>query len=306
MPSFAPLRKITQTKRLGAEVILVNGGFDDAMAHAKKVAKENDMTFIHAFDDPYIIAGQGTIGLEILREHPDIDTIVVPIGGGGMIAGIALAAKHINKDIKVIGVEPVRAASMQNSLTLGLPTMLEKIVTIADGVAVGMPGNLAFDVCKKYLDDIIVVTEDEIAGAILYLMEEGKMVVEGAGAVAFAAILAGKIQTENKKVATVVSGGNIDVSMLARIIDQGLIKHGRKTTISTIVPDRPGNLSHVVSTVSKLGGNILEIQHERSQLDIEIDQVRINIKFESRDHDHIKEIIAELDKIGHSVKEING
>lgn len=306
MPSFAPLRKITSTKRLGAEIILVDGGFDDAMSHAKKLAKDNDMTFIHAYDDPYIISGQGTIGLEILNEHPDIDTIIVPIGGGGMIAGIALAVKNINKDVKVIGVEPVAAASMQNSLKLGLPTMLEKTKTLADGVAVGIPGHLAFDICKEHLDDIMDVTEDEIAGAILYLMEEGKMVVEGAGAVAFAAILAGKIDTKNNKVAVVVSGSNIDVSLLARIIDQGLIKNGRKTTISTIVPDRPGNLAHVVSTVSKMGGNILEIQHERSQLDIEIGQVRININFESRNHDHIKEIIVELEKIGHTVIEING
>ena len=302
MPRFAPLQKITATERLGAKVILHGDVFDDAYAYALEQARERHMVLIHAFDDPYVIAGQGTMALEILEDVPDVSTIFLPIGGGGMAAGIGVAVKSIRPDIRLVGVEPRGAASMKSSFDAKHLMKLPNAATIADGVAVKSPGTLNYELCKSYLDDILTVEEDEIARTILYLMERGKLVVEGAGAVPIAALLFGHYDTHKHKTVAIASGGNIDVTMLARIIDRGLLKAGRKVTLQTNISDRPGELSDVLQSVSQTGANIVNIHHERSRAHLELKEVRLEFTLETRDRAHISAIIHDLNTKGYHVK----
>ncbi len=301
MPSGAPLSKIEATKKYGSSVVLVNGVYDDAYSKAIELSKEKGYTFAHPFDDERVIAGQGTIGLEILQQLPEVDIVVAPIGGGGLISGLAYAIKSIKPSCKVIGVQAENAPSMYKSIHSGNIETLETVSTIADGIAVKQPGNLTFELCKKYVDEIVTVDEDEISTAILTLMETQKTVAEGAGATAVAAVMFDKINTKNKKVCCVISGGNIDVTTLSRVITKGLTKTGRITKISTSVLDKPGQLINLLNIVSKLGANVISINHERDDEKSHVTNCIVNMTLETRDTKHVEKIRSELIKKGYEV-----
>ena len=290
MPAGAPIATVEATKKYGAEVVLVPGVYDDAYAKAVELTEQNGYTFAHPFNDERVIAGQGTIGLEILEQLNDVDTVVVPIGGGGLISGVAYAIKSIKPECKVIGVQAAGAASMYVSRKNGAPTELSSVSTIADGIAVKKPGDLTFELCSKYVDDIVTVSEDEIASAILKLMECQKTVSEGAGAVSVAAVMFGKVPTEGKKTVCVVSGGNIDVTMLSRIITKGLSKSGRMCEITTKVMDKPGQLISLLQVVSDTGANIIRVNHSREAKLSDVTNCVVTMTLETRDPEHVKEI----------------
>ena len=290
MPAGAPIAKVEATKKYGAEVVLVPGVYDDAYAKAVELTEQNGYTFAHPFNDERVIAGQGTIGLEILEQLNDVDTVVVPIGGGGLISGVAYAIKSIKPECKVIGVQAAGAASMYVSRKNGAPTELSSVSTIADGIAVKKPGDLTFELCSTYVDDIVTVSEDEIASAILKLMECQKTVSEGAGAVSVAAVMFGKVPTEGKKTVCVVSGGNIDVTMLSRIITKGLSKSGRMCEITTKVMDKPGQLISLLQVVSDTGANIIRVNHSREAKLSDVTNCVVTMVLETRDPEHVKEI----------------
>ncbi|MDR1692715.1 MAG: threonine ammonia-lyase [Oscillospiraceae bacterium] len=299
MPIGAPLSKIEATKAYGAEVILSGASFNESLEVALALQKERGSVFIHAFEDPYVIAGQGTVGLEILEDLPEVKTVAVPIGGGGLAAGVALAIKEQNPHIKVIGVEPVNAASMLKSFQNAEPIRLTQCHTIADGVAVSAPGTLTYSLCRKYLDGIITVTEDEIATAILSALERMKMVAEGAGIIALAALM-NHAELLTPAVA-VVSGGNIDVNALERIIDRALMSAGRRTRLKTAVPDRPGHLSKLLELLAQQGVNILSVSHDRLIGGLEIGQTAVEVEMETRNHEHVQNVINTLLAKGYSV-----
>ena len=304
MPAGAPIAKVEATKKYGAEVVLVPGVYDDAYAKAVELTEQNGYTFAHPFNDERVIAGQGTIGLEILEQLNDVDTVVVPIGGGGLISGVAYAIKSIKPECKVIGVQAAGAASMYVSRKNGAPTELSSVSTIADGIAVKKPGDLTFELCSKYVDDIVTVSEDEIASAILKLMECQKTVSEGAGAVSVAAVMFGKVPTEGKKTVCVVSGGNIDVTMLSRIITKGLSKSGRMCEITTKVMDKPGQLISLLQVVSDTGANIIRVNHSREAKLSDVTNCVVTMVLETRDPEHVKEIENELLAKGYELFDI--
>jgi len=290
MPKHAPLSKVSATKSYGAEVVLCGEIYDEAYAEAKRIQRESGATFVHPFDDPYVIAGQGTIGVEILEDLPDTDIIVAPIGGGGLIAGIAIAAKNIKPDIKIIGVQTKNVPSMTYSISKNSIQTVSAIPTIADGIAVKTPGEIPFDIVKKYIDDILTVDEDDIASAILLLLERAKVVSEGAGAVPIAAILNKMKNIKDKKIVSLISGGNIDVNMLARIMDKGLVRSGRKIIVNTLVKDQPGVLSNLLNLIAQTGANVLSVYHYRSSLDVPIGFTKIELELETADKEHVSEI----------------
>ena len=298
MPEGAPLAKVAATRGYGAEVVLHGQVYDDAYQEACRIQKETGAVFVHPFNDPYVIAGQGSIGLEIMDSRPDIDTVVVPIGGGGMASGIAAAIKLLNPQVKVIGVEASGAASMLASREAGHIVTLPKAHTIADGIAVKTPGEMTFDMCQKYVDEIVTVEEGEIAGAILTLLEKCKIVAEGAGAVSVAAVLYEKFDASGK-VACVVSGGNIDVTTLQRILDQGLMKSGRMARIRTVIEDRPGHLARLLSVVSQSGANVISIHHNRSNTAIGTSYLELLL--ETNDFDHLDQVQAKLRENGYQL-----
>ena len=303
LPAGAPISKIEATKALGAEVCMVPGVYDDAYAKAVELQKEYGYTFVHPFDDPLVIAGQGTIGLEILEEMPDVDAVIVPVGGGGLISGIAFAIKSLKPDVKVYGVQAQGAPSMAESIKERNRKRLDSVSTIADGIAVKEPGVNTFDMCEKYVDEIVTVSDDEIAAAILKLIEQQKLVAEGAGAVSVAAAMFNKVPIEGKKVVCVVSGGNIDVTSLNRVITRGLAKAGRDATISINLPDKPGQLSKVCSVIGDLGANILSVQHERNSTNTQINGATLRVEIETRNLDHVAEIKKGLKAAGYDVVE---
>jgi threonine dehydratase len=290
MPKHAPLSKIAATKSYGAEVVLYGEVYDEAYEKARQIQKQSGAVFVHPFDDREIIAGQGTIGIEILEDVPDADIIVVPIGGGGLISGIAIAAKHIKPDIKIIGVQTKNLPSMARSLSQNHITTVEGPATIADGIAVKTPGELTFKIVKKFVDDIVTVDEDEIANAILLLLERAKVVSEGAGAASVAAILNRLDIVRNKKIVALISGGNIDVNMLSRIIDKGLVKSGRKIFVNTLIPDRPGTLSQLLNLIAETGANVLSITHDRATADIPLGYAKVKLELETADVQHVVKI----------------
>ncbi|MGE1061288.1 threonine ammonia-lyase [Megasphaera paucivorans] len=295
MPKHAPLSKIAATRSYGANVVLFGDFFDEAAAKANELAEKNGYTFVHPFNDPLVIAGQGTIALEIIDQLPDVDAIVVPIGGGGLIAGIAAAAKSVNPKIKIIGVQTENMPSMQTSINQGKILTVEGKASLADGITVKTPGDLTFELVKKYVDDIVTVDETEIAEAILWLIERVKTVAEGAGAVPVAALMNGKITgLRNKKVAAMVSGGNIDVNQMTRIINGGLLKSWRKAYFNTVIPDRPGELVRLLSIVSESGANILSVTHERSQHGIEIGYTAVSLELETINEKHVERLMKQL------------
>ena len=298
MPAGAPLAKIAATRSYGAEVVLHGAVYDDAYAEACRIQQESGAVFVHPFNDPYVIAGQGSIGLEIMDANPDIDTVVVPIGGGGMASGIAAAVKLLHPNVKMVGVQAAGAPSMLESHQAGKIVTLKNASTIADGIAVKTPGELTFAMCEKYLDEIVTVDEDEIAGAILMLLEKCKIVAEGAGAASVAAVLYDKFDTAGK-VACVVSGGNIDVTTLQRILDQGLMKSGRMARIRTVIEDRPGHLARLLSVVSQSGANVISIHHNRSNTAIGTSYLELLL--ETNDFDHLDQVQAKLRENGYQL-----
>lgn len=289
LPDGAPISKVEATKRYGAEVCLVPGVYDDAYRKALELRDEKGYTFIHPFDDEFVIAGQGTIGLEILEQLPEAEAVIVPIGGGGIISGIAYAMKSLKPSIKVYGVQAEGAASMLQSVIHKQRETLRRVSTVADGIAVKQPGELTFEICQQYVDEIVTVTEDEICAAILALMEQQKLVAEGAGAVAVAAAMFNKLPIQGKNTVCVVSGGNIDVNILSRVINRGLDRSGRTYTVTIDLPDKPGQLTGVASIVSQLGGNIISVLHERSN-NRRVTDCLLKLVMETRNAAHIVEI----------------
>lgn len=301
LPAGAPISKIEATKALGAEVCLVPGVYDDAYQKALELQKEHGYTLVHPFDDPHVIAGQGTIGLEIITEMPDVDAVIVPVGGGGLISGVAFTIKTIKPNVKVYGVQAQGAPSMVQSIKEGERKRLQSVSTIADGIAVKEPGVNTFDLCSKYVDDIVTVTDDEVAAAILALIEQQKLVAEGAGAVSVAAAMFGKVPVEGKKVVCLVSGGNIDVTSLNRVIARGLVRSGRNASITVMLSDKPGQLSKVCSVIGELGANILSVEHKRNNAGTAIGGCAIDIELETRDQDHVAALRKGLAEAGFTV-----
>ena len=301
MPDGAPISKVEATKNLGAEVRLVKGAYDDAYATACEIQQETGATFIHPFDDEYVIAGQGTIGLEILDQLSDVDAVVVPVGGGGLLSGVAFAVKSLNPNVKVYGVQAERAPGMVESHMLGKLVTLESVSTFADGIAVKHPGDLTFEITEKYVDGLVTVTEDEIAAAILALMERQKLVTEGAGAVSVAAVMFDKLPIKGKKVVCILSGGNIDVNILSRVITRGLVMGGRNATLQIALEDKPGQLVGVSEIVSRCGANVVSVHHERSDANMPVSSCFLKIGLETRNFQQIQQIKDELTKNGFQI-----
>ena len=303
MPDGAPISKIEATKALGAEVMLVPGTYDDAFEKACSLQKETGATFIHPFDDENVIAGQGTIALEVLNQLPEVEAIVVPVGGGGLISGIAYTVKQLRPDVKVYGVQAENASSMVKSIEKGSPITLPTVSTFADGIAVKHPGDLTFELINKYVDKIVTVSEDEIAAAILTLIEKQKLIAEGAGAVSVAAAMFDKLPIDNKKTVCIVSGGNIDVNILSRVITRGLVTGGRTSSLQIALEDKPGQLLGVSNIISECGGNVISVHHERSDANMPISSCYLKIGMETRDFDQINEIKTALTKAGFHIVE---
>ena len=303
MPDGAPIMKVESTKRLGAEVELVKGTYDDAHDRAVELQEQTGMTFIHPYDDELVIAGQGTIGLEILDQLPDVDAVIVPIGGGGLISGVAFAIKSLRPEVKIYGVQAAGAPSMEHAFHDHKYETLDSAVTFADGIAVKTPGETTFDMVSQYVDEIVTVSEDEIASAILALMEGQKTVAEGAGAVPVAAVMFGKVDTSEKKTVCVVSGGNVDVTTLSRIITKGLSKAGRIAEISTKVADKPGSLLQLLKVVADSGANILSINHAREDQHSDVGACMVSMVLETRDAAHVQEMYEALRAQGYPIME---
>ncbi|MDD6283538.1 MAG: threonine ammonia-lyase [Oribacterium sp.] len=290
LPAIAPISKVEATRGYGAEVRMIDGVYDDAYEAAVKYQQETGAVFIHPFNDPDVIAGQGTIGLEIMDQLSDADAVVVPIGGGGLISGISFVVKMLNPRCKVYGVQAAGAASMYQAIKDHKLEGLDSVSTFADGIAVKKPGDVTFDMVSKYVDDIVTVTDDETAAAILTLMEKQKVVSEGAGAVPVAAVLFNKLPVEGKKVVCVVSGGNIDVNILSRVINRGLIKEGRKAELTIELLDKPGQLVAVSRIIASMGANVTKVDHNSSAENTDINGCYLTVQMETRDFAHIEAI----------------
>lgn len=303
LPDCAPISKVEATKGYGAEICLVPGVYDDAYKRATELRDEHGYTFIHPFDDEDVIAGQGTIGLELMDQMKDVDAVIVPIGGGGLISGVAFAIKSLNPDIKVYGVQAAGAPSMKNSVEHKQIERLDAVSTIADGIAVKQPGENTFDICSKYVDQIVTVTDDEVSSAILSMLEHQKLITEGAGAVAVAAAMFDKVPIEGKKVICVVSGGNIDVNILDRVVKRGLLTAGRTCLIKAELLDRPGQLHQIAKVIAEHGGNVIEMHHERTRANTNINGCFLRITLETRNFDHVNEIKQALENAGFKIYE---
>lgn len=300
MPEGAPLAKIAATSDLGAQVVLHGSVYDDAYRHALALQKETGAVFVHPFNDPLVIAGQGSVGLEIMDDMPDADAVVVPVGGGGLISGVAVAVKLLHPNVRVIGVQAAGAPSMRDSLAAGHPVELSGAHTVADGIAVKCPGELTYDLCSRYVDEIVTVEEDEIANAILTLLEKCKIVSEGAGAVSAAAVLHEKFDAKGK-ICCVVSGGNIDVTTLQRILDRGLMKAGRLAQIRTTIEDRPGRLSKLLTVISEAGANVVSIQHDRTNLESGVGTALLELTLETHHRQHLDEVLQRMTENGYKI-----
>ncbi len=301
IPDGAPISKVENTKSYGARVELVKGVYDDAYRRACELQQETGCTFIHPFDDPDVIAGQGTIGLELLNQLPDMDAVIVPVGGGGLISGVAFAIKSLNPNVKVYGVQAAGAPSMAHALEKGEPEALDRVSTFADGIAVKCPGDLTFALTQKYVDGVVTVTDDEIATAVLTLIEEQKLIAEGAGAVAVAAAMFNKVDVKGKKVVCLVSGGNIDVTILSRVITRGLVKTGRVADMTIELADKPGQLREIAAIIADLGGNVIHVRHDHGGADTDIDGCYLSIQMETRNHQHVEEIRSAISAAGYKI-----
>lgn len=298
LPDGAPISKVEATKSYGAEVCLVEGVYDDAYQKALSLRDEKGYTFLHPFDDEDVIAGQGTIALELAEQISDLDAVLVPIGGGGLISGIAYTIKTMNPHVKVYGVQAKGAPSMKNAVVNGQVEELAAVSTIADGIAVKKPGNLTYQLCRQYVDEIVTVSDDEISAAILALMEKHKLVTEGAGAVAVAAAMFGKVDLKGKKAVCILSGGNIDVTILSRVISRGLIMSGRNCQLMIELVDKPGQLKNVAQIIAELGGNVTSVRHERANEGSDVNGCYLRIVLETRNFEHIQQIRKALKDFG--------
>ena len=298
LPDGAPISKIEATKSYGAEVCLVEGVYDDAYKKALQLRDECGYSFIHPFNDPDVIAGQGTIALELMEQLADMDAVIVPVGGGGLISGVAYTIKMLNPSIKVYGVQAAGAPSMVKSVENGELIELPSVATIADGIAVKKPGDLTYELCKKYVDKVVTVTDDEISAAILALMEQQKLVTEGAGATAVAAAMFNKVDIKGKKVVCLCSGGNIDVTILSRVIKRGLLMSGRTCQLTVELADKPGQLKNVSRIIADLGGNVTSVHHERANEGSDVNGCYLRIVMETRNYEHIEEIKKGLTDFG--------
>ena len=298
LPDGAPISKVEATKSYGAEVCMVNGVYDDAYQKALELKEEKNYTFVHPFDNEDVIAGQGTIGLEILEQMPDVEAVIVPIGGGGLISGVAFAIKNLNPNIKVYGVQASGAPSMRNSIRDGKIECLDHVSTIADGIAVKEPGEHTFQYVSQYVDEIVTVTDDEISAAILALIERQKLIAEGAGAASVAAAMFNKVPIQGKKTVCLVSGGNIDVTILSRVIKRGLLMSGRTSMLNIELLDKPGQLKLVSEIIADMGGNVISIHHERANEGSDVNGCFLRITMETRDYNHIQQIRNALTKAG--------
>jgi threonine dehydratase len=295
MPEAAPLIKVRNTTAHGANVILHGNDYDEARAHAYELSESDGQVYVSGFDDPWIIAGQGTIALELLEQVPDFDCVVVPVGGGGLIAGIASVIKKHRPQTRIIGVQASQVPSARAAIQAGHPVEIPAGSTIADGIAVRKVGKLCFDAIEKHVDQIVEVDEPEIAQAVLLMLEQEKAVVEGAGAVGVAALMSGKISgIEGNTVVIILSGGNIDVNRLSRIIDKGLVNDGRLARLRVDVPDRPGELARILAAVAELRANIIEVQHHRAFAEGPVGSTAIELTIETRGRDHLNEILKSL------------
>lgn len=298
LPDGAPISKVEATKSYGAEVCMVNGVYDDAYKKALELKEEKNYTFVHPFDNEDVIAGQGTIGLEILEQMPDVEAVIVPIGGGGLISGVAFAIKNLNPNIKVYGVQASGAPSMRNSIRDGKIECLDHVSTIADGIAVKEPGEHTFQYVSQYVDEIVTVTDDEISAAILALIERQKLIAKGAGAASVAAAMFNKVPIQGKKTVCLVSGGNIDVTILSRVIKRGLLMSGRTSMLNIELLDKPGQLKLVSEIIADMGGNVISIHHERASEGSDVNGCFLRITMETRDFNHIQQIRDALTKAG--------
>ncbi len=304
MPRSAPLSKIKSTGAYGAEVILQGDSYDEAYAYARELEQSRELTFLHPFNDPDVIAGQGTVGLEILEAMPDVQAVVVPVGGGGLAAGVASAIKQINPACRVYGVQAENSASMFASLQKGRRISLDSSVTIADGIAVRSPGELTFDLCRRCLDGVFTVSDEEISGAILTMLENLKLVAEGAGAASVAALLFGRLSLPGQKTVAIVSGGNIDVNLLARIIDLGLKRTGRKMAFYTEISDKPGMLGKLLGCIARTGANLVSVHHDRVVHHVRIGHCVVEIILETSGETHMEHIQKTLREEGYAIQMI--
>ncbi|MGM0604078.1 MAG: threonine ammonia-lyase [Halobacteriota archaeon] len=302
MPQHAPISKVKATKRYGATVVLHGADYNDAQAKAHEIEREEDRTYVHAFDDEYVMAGQGTIGLEILEQCPDVETVIVPIGGGGLISGIATAIKARSPDTRVIGVQAAGASSVATSLQKGSIHELEEVDTIADGIATRSIGQLPFEVIRERVDEVVTVSDEEIALALTLLLEREKALVEGAGAVALAALLSGRVDyAEGETIVPALCGGNIDMNVLTTIIVRGLMQMGRYLKIRTVLKDRPGALQGLLDIIAEQQANIYAIHHDRTSRRIGMSDTEVEIELETRGETHIAELIATMEANGYLV-----
>ncbi len=303
LPEFAPLTKLNATRNFGADAILKGKSFDEAVAFSRELQAEHGYIYVHAFENENVIAGQGTIGFEIAEELPQTSVVVVPIGGGGIISGISIAVKSLLPNVRVIGVEAKNLAVINPSLEAGKPVEMPYRSTIADGIAIKRPGELAFEIIREYVDEVVEVTEDEIARGIFHCVQNNRLVVEGAGAAGVAALIAGKIEVSEKDtVCTVLCGGNIDANLLARILEHVLVREGRYIILKLLVDDRPGSLAKLLEKVASRGANVIEVYHQRSMWLAPLGSVGLEMLLEVRDEEHGQEIHAFLEECGYHVQ----
>ena len=303
LPVHAPLTKVMATKDLGAHVVMHGSTFDEAVAYSKELQQERGFTYVHAFDNPNVVAGQGTIGLEIVEALPEISTIIVPIGGGGLISGIAIAAKTFKPSVRIIGVQSENVSWVKPSLEAGRPIIPEPRPTIADGIAVKTPGELTLPLIQSYVDEIVEVSDEEVAHGIYHCVSHSHLVVEGAGAAGVAALIAGKFSvTPGETICAVLCGGNIDANLLARVLEQVLVRQGRYVMLKVLVMDRPGMLAGLLETVADSGANVVEVFHRRAMWLAPLGRVGIELLLEVRDHDHAREVQKHLEDAGYHVE----
>jgi threonine dehydratase len=294
MPRTTPLAKVEATREYGASIILGGDSYDEARAEAERLAREHRLVMIPAFDDASIIAGQGSCGIEIIDDAPEIDSVIVPVGGGGLIAGVAIAVKAVAPNARIIGVQAEAAAGAARSLASGQRTTLMPSPTIAEGIAVGSPGDVTFPLLQRYVDNMVLVSEDQIAEAMVLLIERAKLVVEGAGAVGVAALMAGKVDVRGRRTAVVLSGGNVDINLVARVVEHGLMQAGRYYALSVGVDDKPGQLATLTAVLAETGANVLSVTHERFGIAFAVGRVQVDLLLEVRNRDHAAEVEAAL------------
>ncbi len=303
MPETTPIMKVANTRAYGARIVLHGVNYDEAYAEARRLEQAEGLTFVHPFDDPAVIAGQGTIGLEILEQVPELEAVMVPIGGGGLASGVAVAVKEQRPSVKVVGVETEVLPCMVAALEEGRPVTLEPASTIADGIAVKRAGELTLEHVKRYVDEIVTVSEEEIASAILYLLEREKTVAEGAGAVSVAALMHRKAALQGRTVVSIISGGNIDVNLVARVIERGLVKDGRLVRISVALMDKPGQLARVSQIIATHRANVIEVHHSRA-FATRFGDTTLQLTLETRGPEHVEEILRALRERGYQVQQL--